>query len=552
MSKYKRPFSVNYRKPVILESSDPRYKNLERYRSRLGRKVIVKELNEQKVLENIEEVNLKYLAIGTEYNKKLNHTLIDSQENMIFIGQDNISVGTGNPAQIVKFSKSGNFVWQTQVNPSGTGANIKNATIDSSNNIYLISTTYTTTSGVNTYRNVYISKYSEHGTKIWSKNISTLKQGITTDFEPSNIQFSPDYTKMYIGISRIRRNSFPPFDRWFYIYEINTSSGNIIRSKKYYAQETTDFSPYYATIAIEERTMSICYANDNLYIFGRQNGYTSTPKKYLVVLKLSISSFEITDSLSIEDSAMQNAIETSQCDESACYAYNYFDSISNKIYFAPSINFEGIFYELDLSQFNISRRTTIGLNLFNGSSPRVNIVGIYKDDNDDILLLGHRFVNNNDPAPFNGTYTFSFILRYNELNQTRKYFNFFRVTSSQTNITPSFSIDGFFSKFSKILISTDIVLTTNDNPTLNRGSFAFRIPINPGTYRTDLKIDGPQIHSSTKFQMSDYTNTSVSTSGLVQELGVQYDDYIDDNTYSDFVYADSLDTTAFPYNITKF
>lgn len=44
MTKYRRPFSVDYRKPVVMDSSDPRYKNLERYRSRLGRKVIVKDL----------------------------------------------------------------------------------------------------------------------------------------------------------------------------------------------------------------------------------------------------------------------------------------------------------------------------------------------------------------------------------------------------------------------------------------------------------------------------------------------------------------------------
>lgn len=43
MAKYKSPFSVNYRKPVILADNDPRsiFPNINKYRARVGKKVII-------------------------------------------------------------------------------------------------------------------------------------------------------------------------------------------------------------------------------------------------------------------------------------------------------------------------------------------------------------------------------------------------------------------------------------------------------------------------------------------------------------------------------
>jgi hypothetical protein len=41
MSKYKSGYSVAQRKPIIINSEDPRYKKLEKYKGRVGSKVIV-------------------------------------------------------------------------------------------------------------------------------------------------------------------------------------------------------------------------------------------------------------------------------------------------------------------------------------------------------------------------------------------------------------------------------------------------------------------------------------------------------------------------------
>lgn len=42
MSKYRSPFSVNRRNTVFIGSKDPRYKNIEINRSRVGRDIIIK------------------------------------------------------------------------------------------------------------------------------------------------------------------------------------------------------------------------------------------------------------------------------------------------------------------------------------------------------------------------------------------------------------------------------------------------------------------------------------------------------------------------------
>ena len=44
MAKNKRAFSVNYRKPVFIDSNDPRVKDLDKYKSRIGREVILRDL----------------------------------------------------------------------------------------------------------------------------------------------------------------------------------------------------------------------------------------------------------------------------------------------------------------------------------------------------------------------------------------------------------------------------------------------------------------------------------------------------------------------------
>lgn len=119
MSKYNNPFSVDHRKPVFIESSDPRYKGLEKYRSRLGRDVAVETLNEQKVLEKYKEPNWitgQYLNPATylanpfyDYNG-LDHTSsdwisrrfdsikIDPNENIF--GRFGVTIYTGNTVKI--------------------------------------------------------------------------------------------------------------------------------------------------------------------------------------------------------------------------------------------------------------------------------------------------------------------------------------------------------------------------------------------------------------------------------------------------------------------
>jgi hypothetical protein len=65
MSKYKSPFSVDQRKPVVMANSDPRNKtssSLEKYRGRSGREVLVKNIPSP---ADLASSNALFLAVST-------------------------------------------------------------------------------------------------------------------------------------------------------------------------------------------------------------------------------------------------------------------------------------------------------------------------------------------------------------------------------------------------------------------------------------------------------------------------------------------------------
>ena len=58
MSKHKSPFTVDYRKPIIIASDDPRNKNgasLNKYKSRAGSKIIITDMAKPRTLQKFNE-----------------------------------------------------------------------------------------------------------------------------------------------------------------------------------------------------------------------------------------------------------------------------------------------------------------------------------------------------------------------------------------------------------------------------------------------------------------------------------------------------------------
>jgi hypothetical protein len=49
VSKYKSPFSVSHRQPIIIDPKDPRSNNIDRYRSRIGSEVILAKPKDQPI-----------------------------------------------------------------------------------------------------------------------------------------------------------------------------------------------------------------------------------------------------------------------------------------------------------------------------------------------------------------------------------------------------------------------------------------------------------------------------------------------------------------------
>lgn len=187
MSKYKRPFSVNYRKPVVLESSDPRYKNLERYRSRLGRKVIVKELNEQKELEKIYKIPSQYWVLKSQPEVGLSEVL-PYNNGSYTVGNVYVPSESVSGHSICSYDIYGKLKWSKTIlrNPTDGFVNLSSwFDVDSTGNLYLA---YSRTDGYTTdpnaaIPNIVVIKINSSGDKVWEKTInkpyySVLSEGM--------------------------------------------------------------------------------------------------------------------------------------------------------------------------------------------------------------------------------------------------------------------------------------------------------------------------------------------------------------------------------------
>ena len=180
MAKYRNPFSIDHRKPVFIDSSDPRNKNLERYRSRLGRDIsITEDLSEIKTLEKYTPPT-NYWISYYQRNAVFRSCVVDSQKNVYSVGAiGNFASGSTDLAGLlVKYDKDRNIVWGKTLS-SGTGGwtttsdtsggelYIYDVKSDSSSNIY-VTGNYKSGSKYNTF----VAKYNSSGILLFQRTIN--------------------------------------------------------------------------------------------------------------------------------------------------------------------------------------------------------------------------------------------------------------------------------------------------------------------------------------------------------------------------------------------
>lgn len=199
MGKYKRPFSINYRKPVVIDSTDPRFKNLERYRSRLGRKLIVTDLAES---ANLEEYSTKVywtaLAGLLSKNSIFRQCVANLNEDLYAVGNE---VASKNGI-ILKYDKIARPIYVISL--SGTSADFVcpayDIAIDSTENIYTLGNviydgTYST----------FLTKHDSNGDLIFAKQIYLLNNNVTDVYPRITID---SLDNIYVTTSKMTGTSY--------------------------------------------------------------------------------------------------------------------------------------------------------------------------------------------------------------------------------------------------------------------------------------------------------------------------------------------------------
>lgn len=213
----KRAFSVGYRKPILIDDTDPRGNGLNRYISKLGREVVLKNFDGTRKLASasLTEWKPEYPLIHNYwvsfYNKGpgsvLRSCVVDDKNNVYVVGAIGNYTSTVDLAGLlVKYDKDKNIIWgktlsagtggwTTLSDPSGGQVSILDMKIDSSNHIYIVGN-YKAGSVYNTF----LAKYDKNGTLLFQRTIASQNSSLNEIFPRlaidslGNIYITASYT----------------------------------------------------------------------------------------------------------------------------------------------------------------------------------------------------------------------------------------------------------------------------------------------------------------------------------------------------------------------
>ena len=565
MKKYKSPMKIAHRKHIYLDSNDPRAQtdyDLEKYRSRSGAKLLVKE--NRIVNIPLEEEDKNCFSIGSQYtnidsttqssNLSTNNSVgtlaisrFDSEKNMIFAGIINKKSNNNSDNKyniiITKFSSNKNLLWQKILDSDSINFRVKDVQIDKNNDIYFISETL-----YGDDPDIYIFKYSKNGDKIWSKRIN-FTDNLNTSVTATNLHFNNDFTKIYAGIN-FNGDFLGLSNNKFYLYEINCNSGEMLRSKMYYDEKIYSGPYSFWRESYSSYRTSICYANENIYIFGEIVVDEAEPENGVIYkYKYVISKINLLD-MSVEDEKIiiqgENPLQVKAkfgfyypCPE---YETNtFFDKKNKKIYFAPRTNYKIIFYELDIDTSSIFRHDIMfnDPSIPNTFTTDTNITGISKNLSGELLISGW-------VLKYSG-HGISFFIKYNPKTKKVIYFNIFDMAGS----------DYYGIRVANFSINGSRLLFSSKNNVSNPGgdaAFAFNIPSYSLIQKNNKTIEAPGFNSDThKISVTKFTKFLIPTGEfLVQDVEklTAYDSL--SYTYGDFSCPEYTNNDLYTYVFTDF
>lgn len=290
MAKYQSPFSVDYRKPIIIDSHDPRAKfdKIGRYRNRAGSQVIVSDnhKNPLTVVPLIARMPAVYTSISGTYDsiaftKSGNHyyLLINKGSSLTvqkFTNADTIvwqktiaGVGngyfatqtdysdnfiitkTGGSSNIIKISSSGNIMWSQTL--TSDPIFYIDLDIDKNNNLYLIASSY------NSYP-FNLIKLDSNGNIVWKKVYSSGR-----NYAGASVSVVPDGSNIYVAWED---NDYYNPGKYFIFKHL--SNGNLDWTKNITANVSPNFSAFVAKL--------FQASSDGVWVVGYVSGKTVVNK----------------------------------------------------------------------------------------------------------------------------------------------------------------------------------------------------------------------------------------------------------------------------------
>lgn len=155
---------MGYRKPVILDSSDPRNDNANKYRSKLGRELIVKNLGKPEGLEITEYKEPGQYWVSLYTFNQVSHqgraSIVDKNGNVYLAGR-----ASSNRALLIKYDENRNLLWQRAISSNSI---IFDIDLDDLGNIYVVGNYLS-----GTKYNTFLIKYNKNGSLIFQRKLNT-------------------------------------------------------------------------------------------------------------------------------------------------------------------------------------------------------------------------------------------------------------------------------------------------------------------------------------------------------------------------------------------
>lgn len=563
MSRYNSSKSVGYRKPVWLDSNDPRARSeyeLEKYRSRIGAEVLVRD--NSIVNKTIQEESGTCLSIGTDgyeisqgdsgpginiYHHNFSLIAVDSEQNIVCSGtydlnQDGTDAGYDDNVMLVKFSKNGDLVWQIFLDDSDQDLSVRDIKIDKNNDIYITGKDETVS-----VDGFFIAKYLSDGTKSWSKRIST--PSTTSYLLASNIQFDATESKLYLAAGRMRSAALGTPALYFYAYEISTSSGNLLRSNKLYGDD-----PASTRNISFDQDICIQYAGSVLYVFGEKSANAiifgmDVQTEQFIILQIDLTTFEI-----IENSAVM--IPNTKGYKTHSLFYN------GKLYLCPYFGSYVDIYEYDGGGSLKNNRINLNYSFSPPESPYygedVEIFSFVQDADNNFIITGkvqRQITGEDDQFGI-------FLIKFDPSSKKIKTFNIFRFkapweTEKKCEYTFVGGVVSFNRNSSKIFFSSRAYANRAVPATTSEGLFLFSLPYSAfkdsPIIKSKIQLQCPGFLSGHLFYAESTNEFSQST--LTVSLSGVIADFIaetDDTTYGNSTYSDIRNDTKFNYVKTWF